>query len=309
MTEHAGSAVAPVSIELPRDLGGHADASTEIWYVMGKVQGGGRELAVQLMASAVPGRFITVWVSVTEEATGLNRHDRFRFRFGEDELTLADDRLHIETPAMSLTGDIDELVAAGTIEGVRVDLVLRRRQPVLYNGGTAFFPHFGNTTYQFSLPCLDVSGAITIDGEQVDVSGGGWFDRQWTHARETFASTNHFTWLGLCLDDGTGLSVWDTAVGDQDGHTWATVVRPDGTHTVVAVESLDANGSGAYERPSGKTYPSAWSIRMPGIGGALKVRERQHYDDPLFYTGICEVIGTLAGQTTSGYGFVDMVRG
>src|SRR5690606_28689132 len=103
------------------------------------------------------------------------------------------------------------------------------RFPILYANGTGMFPYHGDATYQYSLAGMAASGTLTVDGEQLQVEGNGWHDRQWASSAETFGSTDGFIWMGLCLDNGDNLSLWDIVAPDGTPYCWATVVKPDST--------------------------------------------------------------------------------
>ena len=297
----------PVFIELPRDQGGHSDAVADIWYVMSRLRSGEREFGVQVMTSSSPSRFVTSWISVTDDVTGLYRHERYRFDWSQ--VSVSEDDLDVRLPTLALRGIPGGMTLGAEIPGVVIDLTLRSSGPILYNCGAGAFPYFGGTTYQYSLGSVEVGGILTIDGAQCQVEGGAWYDRQWGAHAGSFDTANKLTWMGLCLANGENLSVWDTAVGDQPGFTWATALRPDGSHTLTAVEPLDLSASDPLESDvSSNGYPSRWTVRIPALDAALDVTQRRQHDDRRFYTGVCEVAGLYRGEPMTGYGFVDVVR-
>ncbi|MFI0821983.1 lipocalin-like domain-containing protein [Streptomyces sp. NPDC021098] len=205
-----------------------------------------------------------------------------------DEVTLATSILDIRTPILDIRGDLDAIAITGATDTGSLQLTLRRDEPVLYNGGSGLFPFFGGTTGQYSLPGLTTSGTLTADGTTYEVRGRTWFDRQWgTPGTEP----PRFTWLGLDLGGGRYLSVWDTT---GDGTSWLTELAADGTHTITRAHRIERNGG--------------WTLTVPRFEGALEIDHRGLPDsNDGLYAGVCEVMGTFAGEDIVGHGYVDIV--
>ena len=159
---------------------------------------------------------------------------------------------------------------------------------MLYACGTGQFPYFEGPTSQYAFPALTVSGSLDFNGTTHGVTGGGWYDRQWSRSRGAFGMANPFIWFGLCLDGGENLSIWNAG-----GRTWTTVGHPDGTHTLTAM-TLEGR-------------PGHWVIAVPFLDATLDVAHRRLHGDHGFYTGLCKVEGTWRGAPAAGYGFVDRV--
>jgi predicted secreted hydrolase len=291
MTSPTVEAPGPVFIDLPGDQALHADPSmAEIWYVTCWVEGDGHRYGVQsILTSSLSGR---LFASLSMVDLGQKREWHTIERFDQGSATVSTERLSIETPIVSLSGSTDELSFRAEIDGNLAELTLGRQYPVLYNCGTGVFPYFHGPTYQYAFAGLAVSGTITIDGVPHEVTGGGWFDRQWSASRDAFGTKHGFTWFGLCLDNGHNLSFWDTTAPDGTGKVWATVVAPDGTHIVAAAQSTEHSG---------------WTLSLPSLDSTLEVSHELIHDEPGFYSGILTVDGTYRGTPIHGYGVVDTV--
>ncbi|MFJ1747929.1 lipocalin-like domain-containing protein [Streptomyces sp. NPDC088116] len=61
-----------------------------------------------------------------------------------------------------------------------LDLKLKALGPTLYNNGTGLFPFLDETSHHhYSLPNLQTTGTLTLDGSTKHVTGTSWPDRQW----------------------------------------------------------------------------------------------------------------------------------
>ncbi|MGW4236163.1 lipocalin-like domain-containing protein [Streptomyces sp. NPDC004749] len=225
-------------------------------------------------------------VALMQAADGHTSHKRSTDSPGT--VKLATQKLDIETPILSIRGELTGMAIAGATDTGSLQLTLRRDEPVLYNGGSGLFPFFGGTTGQYSLPGLTTSGILTADGIPYEVTGRTWFDRQWATPGTELP---RFTWFGLDLGAGRYLSVWDTT---GDGASWLTELSADGTHTITRARRTERNG--------------AWALHIPRLDGALEITHHGLPDsNGGFYGGVCEVAGKLAGESIVGHGYVDVI--
>ncbi|MDT7814613.1 MAG: hypothetical protein QOJ42_4529, partial [Acidobacteriaceae bacterium] len=76
-----------------------------------------------------------------------------------------------------------------------------------------------------------------VDGKRYQVEGVSWFDRQWGQMAPSFWEHMQWSWMGISLDNGDRISLWDIIDGDKE-HAFATLLHPDGRHEIVDVEPL-----------------------------------------------------------------------
>jgi predicted secreted hydrolase len=301
----------PVFMTVPAELGAHTDPFAEIWYVtchLASAAGtdAARRFGAQAMVTSSPSGKVFTSVSLSDAQSGTARHAIAPHR--ADEATIAVGELDIVAGDVALQGPMKSMTLQAAVPDAQVSLTLTPAYPVIYNCGTGVFPYFGGATHQFALPGLSVSGSITWDGGAHDVTGSAWFDRQWSTSRDAFGTKNAFTWFGLWLDDGRALSLWDITDRDSRGNAWATVVAPDGTHTVVAMTPLETLVFGARGRGgTAHEQPEHWVVELPGIATTLTITHELIHQELRFYSGLCTVAGTTAGQPVSGRGVVDTV--
>jgi predicted secreted hydrolase len=227
-------------------------------------------------------------------------------------VTLETDCLELRAPTASLTGSFEEVASlhAQVGEASSIDLSLRPTVPVLHNCGTGSFPAAGQTTWQFAAPALLTSGGITFSGETFEVVGWSWLDRQWFDRFDQAALQRYvFTWMGICLENGDSLSLWDWTVADPGGKSWVTVAHSDGSHTLAAVDPVARDAADFWTSESRNKYPRSWTVRIPGFDARLGVTNTFLHEilGGALYTGILNIEGTYQGSPIVGYGFTDLV--
>jgi predicted secreted hydrolase len=306
----AASIAAPTLLDWPRDEAPHDGLPWEIWWVTCTLDAGQRRLGVQVIFIHLGGGMYSVATAVADLASESGRNGMHLAE--PDHVTAAADRLDIQTEAASFCGTFDsEYRLRGRVDDeTTFDLVLRPTQPVLFNGGSGVFPFGAGSTSQYSIGALAVSGSVGLEGATVEVEGTGWYDRQWGSPDGSLEDAfSMFTWFGLCLDSGDVISLWDTSSRSKGGHTWATIVRPDGTHIIAAAEPA-ARGAGAnFEVAHGRQVPRSWTLRIPALRGELTVTQRalNNLAEFFFHTGALEVTGSFDGAAVTGYGYCDLV--
>ena len=81
-------------------------------------------------------------------------------------------------------------------------------------------------------------------------------------------------WFSLQLDDGSDLMIFQMrrSDGSIDRHSSGTLVEPDGTSTLITMESgfrLEP-GRPWTSKASGARYPSSWRIMVPAADSTLR---------------------------------------
>lgn len=278
----------PTLISAADELGADSSRVMDSWWFTARLQAEETAFWVKIHAVAAQ-ETVNSTVAVLQEPDSHASENQTIDGLGA--VTLSADSLDIRTPILVMRGDLDGMEISGSTDAASIQLTLRRDEPVLYNGGSGLFPFLGGTTGQYSLPGLTTSGTITADGTTYEVSGHTWFDRQWGTPDTDATEPPRFTWLGLDLGAGRYLSVWDTT---GDGTSWLTQLTADGTHTITQAQRTEHNG--------------VWTLTIPRLDGALEITHRglPGSHDGL-YAGVCDVTGTLAGDTITGHGYTDVI--
>jgi predicted secreted hydrolase len=209
-----------------------------------------------------------------------------------------------------------EAEVAGSRGGLGLELVARAvKPPALHDrdGWIDFGPAGGS--YYYSRTAMDVSGTITLDGQDVAVTGEAWFDHQWGD----FISVGGggWDWFAVNLDDGTDLTL--SLVRDADGSyplIYGTVVDADGTTRHLDRDAFTVEVTDRWTSPaSGADYPAGWTIAIPTEGDLvveLRPTVAAQELDTLATTGVVywegsQVVGgTRAGERIGGEAYVEL---
>ena len=338
----------PLPVELPRDDGPH-DRLTEWWYYTGHLRAGdGDRFGFEyVIFRAERGAFPTSWVShlaITDEGG-----DRFLYaqRLEVGPAVDRSPRATDGTPSgfdLAITGldptapstvvrdpwtmtgfdgedhltatmSSDEAIAAGSPEGLGLDLRLQSTKPAALHdrdGWIDFGPAGGS--YYYSRTAMTAAGTVTIDGAAVAVEGTAWFDHQWGD----FISVGGggWDWFAVNLDDGTDLTL--SLVRDTDGSyplVYGTLVTTDGSLRHLTDDAFTVTVDARWTSPeTGADYPAGWTIEIPAEQLSIQLAPTvaaQELDTRattgvIYWEGSQVVRATRAGVPLGGEGYVEL---
>ncbi|TDD31863.1 hypothetical protein E1287_24870 [Actinomadura sp. KC06] len=300
----------PRYVHLPADQASDADVAYEWWYVVGHVRTGRRWFGYKVTinrSSAGP----EVHAAITDETAG--KHHGFVGRYEPDRASFSTDELDLRTPDATLAGPMQAMRLSANLPNAHIEMTLRHTGPALYPGGTGLIPFADGFSYYYSLPSLSTRGTLTIDGHTHRVRGTSWLDRQW--GTWHWQNIQRWTWMAVHLDNGDRLNVWNL-IQDGDDQAYATIVDPNGHHTVASIVPLAEHARDFWTSPvTGQTYPTRWLVEIPRRNTRLDIRSlvtEQELDVPYpgqprgLYEAACAVTGTYAGRRTTGRAYVEL---
>jgi predicted secreted hydrolase len=299
----------PMLVDWPRDEAAHEGLPWEIWWITATLAAGTRRFAAQVILMHLAGGYVSASVTLTDLETALERCATEVAEPGQSALRM--DLLEVQTDAARFSGSFEDgyQLRARVDDQLGFELDLQPTVPVLFNGGAGEFRFAASRTTQYSVGALAVTGTVRVDGAALSATGNGWYDRQWAHGGDLADSFSTFSWFGLCLSSGVVVSLWDTSMRSEGGHTWATVVRPDGTHIVASAEPVADHAGETFEAGHGRIVPRTWRLSIPALGAELEVSQRTVHNlaEFFFYTGALDVSGVFEGAPVAGYGYCDLV--
>jgi len=251
-------------------------------------------------------------IAVTSSTAG--RFASHAANLGADELRWDDTSLHVETPGLTWTGDLENQKIVARAPWGALDLALHPEGPVLYYAGTGSFPLLSAQQYQYALPRMATSGTLTADGTTWDVTGESWLDRQW--GAQPDLRTNRWTWMNLTLSNGDSLALWDARSVDGTGpeESWATVLHADGTHELIPVTPLAEEAGRLWHSPRGSyVFPTRWTVDIPARQATLTVtatvleQEVPGLGPTSAYEGAATVTGIYEGAEVTGRTYIEQV--
>jgi predicted secreted hydrolase len=294
----------PTFVHLPADQAAHPDALQEWWYIIGHVEAKGHRFGYEVTIGG--GKQPQVITSITDKTTGAYyTHSQ---SFSVDQTSFSAAELDIRTPKATLSGSMNAMQLHATLPVGEIDLTLSARGPAIYNNGTGLMPFLGGTSYYYSLPSLASHGTLKVNNRTYPVTGESWLDRQW--GTWDWSTMQKWTWMPLQLSNGDRVNLWDLFAEGRE-FPYATVLHPDGTQEIVAVEPLAATTSDFWTSPTtGQRYGTRWTVKIPALNASLTVVAEPQGQERLgafggTYEGAASVTGRYRGKPVIGQTYVE----
>jgi hypothetical protein len=322
MTSPAAQAVAasgsgkgaPLFVAADPDLVAKEGVAQDSWFVISHLTSGSNrlDLLVHYIRLTPPqGPLIQAMVSVLDPVSGKSLSEEKDYK--SSETTFSTTSLDVQTPSGGVSGHASAMHVTGRFQRINVDLTLANQGPLLANLGTGMLPFYGDINYEYALPSMKTAGSVVIDGKRYQVDGVSWFDRQWGQMAPSFWAHMQWTWMGISLDNGDRISLWDIIDGDRE-HAFATMLHPDGRHEVVDVEPVAQGATSIWtSAATGRRYPTHWVVSIPTLKARLRVEplvREQEFVSPIGihkYEGASKVAGEIQGKPATGHAVVELV--
>ena len=156
-------------------------------------------------------------------------------------------------------------------------------------------------SYYYSQPFFAVSGTVSLDGKDIEVTGKAWLDREWS-SQPLAASQTGWDWFSLHFDSGAKLMLFrlrDKAAATYTSGTW---ISPDGSATALAPDDIIMTPL-QTARIAGRDVPIRWRLEVPGKGVAVKTEALNadswmdtsipYWEGPVQVSGSHEGVGYL----------------
>jgi predicted secreted hydrolase len=293
------SAPASVRVHLPADQAAHAGAVNEWWLVVGHLRSHGHLFGytVQLIAqtNAHGGGSPTppeTEIAITDQTTG--QYYTKTSVYDPSQTSFSTTTLNESEPTASLSGPMNAMHLHATMPAGTINVTLDALGPVLYNDGTGLMPFLGGASYYYSLPSAATTGTLVENGRSYPVTGQSWVDHQW--GSWDWSTLQKYTWMSLQLSDGDRVGLFDNFVSGSE-NSFATVLHPDGTEQVVAVDPLAPGTSDFWTSPNtGQRFGTRWHVLIPSLHASLVVRAYPQQQEILDAGGIFEGASAVAGS-------------
>src|SRR6202012_1725002 len=118
----------------------------------------------------------------------------------------------------------------------------------------------GQASYYYSQPFYDVSGAITISGSSLKVTGKAWLDREWS-SQPLASNQTGWDWFSLHFDTGEKLMAFRLR-DEKEGFTSANWILPDGHTRPLSKDEVQLEPL-RKATVDGRELPVEWRIRVP----------------------------------------------
>ena len=322
------------ALRFPRDAGAHNDFGIEWWYVTGYANVAGQTAAlgyqVTFFRKRIAGteglksrlaarHFLFAHAAVTDVQGKKLWHDQRLARWSGEALgsnpadlaaaSPADTDIVLHDWSLRRSGtDLHARIPAGNFS---LNLTFKARQPVLLQGLQGLSrkgPDVAQASYYYSLPQLQATGSITLNGttRTLDAGSTAWLDHEWSQ-QVLHPQAVGWDWLGINLFDGSALTafqlrekdgraLWDGGSFRSAGGALSTFSR--GTVTFTSLRLWRSALSNA-------SYPVEWMVRTPTDFYVVKAMvDNQELDSrsstgAIYWEGLSEVWdsnGKLVGR-------------
>ncbi|MEA3007825.1 MAG: hypothetical protein QOI94_3094, partial [Acidobacteriaceae bacterium] len=219
---------APLFVAADPDLVAKEGVAQDSWFVISHLASGSNrlDLLVHYIRLTPPKAdpIIQAMVSVLDPVSGTSIAEEKDEK--ASETTFATAIFDVQTPAGGMSGHASAMHVTGRFQRINVDLTLVHQGPLLVNLGTGILPFYGEINYEYALPNMKTVGSVVVDGKRYQVEGVSWFDRQWGQMAPSFWEHMQWSWMGISLDNGDRISLWDIIDGDKE-HAFATLLHPN----------------------------------------------------------------------------------
>ncbi len=278
-------AASGMTVQLPQDLGPHPQYRLEWWYLTANLKSAdGEPFGVQwtLFRNGIhPGPFKNrepgwdrneVWLAHAALSRPNDHHfaDRAaRGGTGQAGVTAKPFKAWIDHWLLESL-DTDTWLLAVDGEDFRYRLQVQPQLPAVLNGERGFSAKSagGGGSMYFSYPLRVVGGDIEMNGEKYQVSGQGWFDREWS-SQYLKLDQQGWDWMALHLDDGRHLMVFRVR-GAEDFYS-GTLVAVDGSAETLGASDFSLRPV-RYRNSRYGRVPVAWQLRVPAQALNLSIQ-------------------------------------
>jgi predicted secreted hydrolase len=328
-TAHAADpALARRTLTFPSDLGSHPDHAIEWWYITGHVRAAAsaREFGFQLtffrsrvpttqaMTSAFAAKqLVFAHAAVTDVAGKKLLHDQriAREGFGLAQASQSDTAVNVR--GWSLVREAAQYRAVAKGKNFGFELALRETQPLLLQGDKGWSrkgPEEHQASLYYSLPQLQVEGALTLAGQKLAVAGTAWLDHEWSQ-QLMHPQAVGWDWIGMNLLDGSaltafrlrdksGTTLWDGGSWRQPGAGAAPQVFKHGEVVFTPLRYWTSPLTQAR-------YPVQWTVQTPVATYTVRaVIDQQELDSrastgAVYWEGLSELLDSQGQLLGRGY--------
>lgn len=320
--------------EFPRDHHAHPHFKTEWWYFTGNLfDEEGHRFGYELTffrqgirpldkRETHSSNFIVDDLKFAHFALTDVAKQRFRFEqktsrgaFGEAGFDDGKRLAWIDNWTLSSNGnDGFDLMASGPQGAIRLHL-RATKAPVAHgeNGVSVKATASGHASHYYSIPRLETTGELFVDGKSRPFRGESWFDHEWATSQ---LAENQAGWDWICLqwEDGTELMLYQMRLksGGPDSSSSGTWIASDGVTTHLRNSDFQMTPTAFWKsKANGAQYPIAWRITLPGQRTEFSVRAAVENQElalgPITYwEGAIDASGTRDGKAIKGRGYLEL---
>lgn len=173
-----------------------------------------------------------------------------------------------------------------------------------------------NEMFYYYIPRMAATGTITVNGETHEVTGSGWYDREFGGSKDETGkdALDAWTWISCQLSNDSEFSFFN--VVDRDSHrekekvavyTNSAGVRTAVTDVTVTYSNMWTSLNTYIE------YPMQWKLSSPSLGLDLYINTAIPHQEFMtvivtgcgFYEGRVHINGSHQGKEVTGVGYIE----
>jgi len=166
----------------------------------------------------------------------------------------------------------------------------------------------GNASYYFSQTRIDTSGRVIIDGQEFEVRGLSWIDREWSTSA-LGENQEGWDWFSIQLNDGREIMLYQFRLKDGgiDNYSSGSIVNKNGDLTPLKAADFEIEVLDTWKSSkTGIDYPSKWRISIPKHDIELNVvpllQDQELLHSFIYWEGAVKV----SDDGISGKGYVEL---
>ena len=221
----------PRPVVLPDDEAPHSDP-VEWWYYSGTMEDEtGAEYGFHFVIFQVtnpeadaPGYM--AHSSVLDINAGQREQD---VRFGIGAQAQPETGFELGVVDWTLRGDDGTHSFAASTNSYAFDLTVEATKPAALHNEIGYLVGLSGWTYYYSWTRMDLSGTLTVDGQELEVTGRAWMDHQWGDFVVSGYPTG-WQWFSVSMENGNELMVAEAREADGQKIVYGTPGRPIRRH-------------------------------------------------------------------------------
>ena len=326
-------AIMPRKFVFPQDHGPHPQFKTEWWYYTGNLLSENkRRFGYQLTffrSALTPedqkrdSSWSTNQIYMAHFALTDEEGERFYYfeRFSRDSLGLAGakaDPFRVWLENWSVEGEKGKPVPmrlSASEDDVAIDLRLESAKPIVLQGENGLSQKSakpGNASYYYSMTRLSTSGSIRVSGENFQVVGTSWLDREWSTSALGEGQVG-WDWFSLQFDDGRELMYYQLRLKDGTADPLSSGVLVDLGGATQRLKAGDIEIKVLNHWQSSKSeskYPAKWRLDIVKEGISLEISpilaDQELNTTVRYWEGAVSVQGKQGADKLAGFGYVEL---
>lgn len=190
-------------------------------------------------------------------------------------------------------------------DGMAAALAMRPSKPAVLQGEAGLSAKGpGQASYYYSVPRLQTTGRVQIDGRRHEVSGLGWLDREWSTSALSPGQIG-WAWFALMLNNGADLMAFQLRRQDgaRDPYDQGAWIDPNGNKRTLTPADFRLTPTHHWRDDQGTQWPTIWRLDLGEQHFTITASLSDQRMDTLFtyWEGLVKVMDAAGQDVGRGY--------